>query len=102
MVARTVLSMPSICTRNIVLGSASTISPSTSIFSSFCAIYLTKTALGERGRGHGKTRLPPRLGMVAEGKSAPQRENPLSGEGGRRAEDADQAASASEERSHLV
>src|ERR1051326_5016899 len=65
MVARTVWSIPSICTRNIVLGSASTISPSTSIFSSFCAIYLTETALAERGWEHGKTRLPPRVPMVA-------------------------------------
>src|SRR5438876_264382 len=47
MVAKTVWSMPSICTRNMVLGSDSTISPSTSIFSSFWAIYLTETALAE-------------------------------------------------------
>src|SRR2546430_16292215 len=66
MVARTVWSMPSICTRNIVLGSDSTISPSTSIFSSFWAIYLTEAALAERGWGHGKTRLSPRLRMVAK------------------------------------
>src|SRR2546428_776874 len=45
MVARTLVSRSSMCTRNIVLGSASTISPSTSIFSSFWAIYLTETAL---------------------------------------------------------
>ena len=36
-VARTVPSMPSTCTLNMVLGRASTTSPSTSIFSSFCA-----------------------------------------------------------------
>src|SRR2546427_9854588 len=65
MVARTLVSRSSMCTRNIVLGSASTISPSTSIFSSFWAIYLTETALAERGWGHGKTRLPPRKIMVA-------------------------------------
>jgi hypothetical protein len=35
------------------------ISPSTSIFSSFCAIYLTETALAERGwdmKNHGLRR----------------------------------------------
>src|SRR5947199_10105799 len=71
MVAKTVWSIPSICTRNMVLGSASTISPSTSIFSSFCATYLTETALAERGWEHGKTRLSPRLPMVAK-RSCPE------------------------------
>src|SRR5215218_6204081 len=50
--------MPSTCTLNMVLGRASTTSPSTSIFSSFWAINLA--------RRHEKTRLPPRPTMVAD------------------------------------
>jgi hypothetical protein len=54
-------------TRNIVLGSASVISPSTSILSSCFANYLAETAPHQRGlSGHGKTRLAPRLVMVAK------------------------------------
>src|SRR5262245_23320695 len=55
--------MPSTCTRNMVLGRASTTSPSTSIFSSFWAINLA--------RRHEKTRLTPRPTMVAKTSKLP-------------------------------
>jgi hypothetical protein len=49
-----------------VLGRASVISPSTSILSSWFANYLAETAPHQRGlSGHGKTRLAPRVVMVA-------------------------------------